>query len=421
MSEEAITQYHCQIQHLKHLSKKEYIALRELTHLAKNMYNVGMYNIRQHFFKTGEYLNYAKNYHVSKSNENYHLLNTNVAQQILKEVDGSFKSFFALRKLVRDGKYTAKVKLPNYLDKESYFTLIIGQIRLKGNTLEVPMSPQFKREFGKVIIQVPSNVVNKHIKEIRILPNYDARFFEIQYIYEEKWITKKLNQQHLLAVDLGVSNLATCVTNRGKSFILDGKRLKSINQWYNKENARLQGIKDKQKIVGITKRQSRLIAKRNNRIRDYLNKTARWIINDCLLNDMGTLVVGSNSDFQRNAHIGKKNNQLFVNIPYGQLIHKLKALSQRYGIIFIEQEESYTSKASFLDNDDIPTYSKDSTEKHTFSGRRITRGQYKSAKAIIINADVNGAFNILRKSKLVDLKVLQGRGDLDTPKRIRIA
>ena len=424
MSKESKKLYQCQTQQLKHLSSKEYVALRELCHLAKNMYNVGLYSIRQHFFSTGQYLNYEQNYHQCKSNENYHCLNANVAQQTLKEVDSSFKSFFALHKLVKESNYDAQaVHIPHYLEKDSFFTLVIGQIRLKNNILEVPMSPKFKREFGRVSIVIPSNLVGKAIKEIRIKPKYNARFFEIQYVYEGERIQMKLNKNEVLAIDLGISNLATCVTNHGKTFIIDGKKLKAVNQWYNKENSRLQSIKDRQGIVTITKKQAIITKKRNNKVRDYLNKAVRLIINYCLDNGIGTLVVGSNTDFQRHSNMGKKNNQVFVNIPYGDLIKKLKALCKRCGIDFLKQEESYTSKASFLDNDELPTYVKGSNVKHLFSGKRISRGQYKSAQGIILNADVNGAYNIMRKCSLVDsdLAVLQGSGVLDTPKRIRVA
>ncbi|WP_454945353.1 RNA-guided endonuclease TnpB family protein, partial [Fusobacterium hwasookii] len=204
------------------------------------------------------------------------------------------------------------------------------------------------------------------------------------------------------------------------SFIIDGRKLKSINQYYNKINAKLQSIKDKQKIEHITLRQKRIARKRNNRIEDYLSKAARIIINYCLNNDIGKLVLGYNEDFQRNSNIGSINNQNFVNIPYGKLRDKLIYLCKLYGIEFKLQEESYTSKASFFDGDEIPIYDKENQKEYIFSGKRIKRGLYQTSAGKLINADCNGALNILRKSKVVDLSVLYNRGELNTPKRIRV-
>lgn len=415
--------YGCQKQQLNYLSKKEYLALKTMCHLAKNLYNVGLYNVRQYYFHEQKYLSYESNYHLSKNNENYKLLNSNMSQQILKEVDGVFKSFFGLIQKAKQSNYDFRnIKLPHYLEKDSYFTLVIGQIRIKSDfTLDIPMSPVFKREYGKVTIKVPENLRNKKIKEIRIIPKYKARFFEIQYTYEVTENRKELDKNHVLAIDLGLDNLATCVTNRGKCFIVDGKRLKSINQWYNKENARLQSIKDKQKIKGTTKKQAILAINRNNQVNDYIRKTSRIIVDYCIKNNIGSLVIGYNPTIQKDSNMGKRNNQNFVNIPIGQLRESIRFLCKIHGILYKEQEESYTSKASFFDNDDLPIYNADNPQEYKFSGKRITRGQYQSKNGKIINADVNGALNILRKSKLVDLSILQCSGDLDTPLRIRIA
>ena len=185
-------------------------------------------------------------------------------------------------------------------------------------------------------------------------------------------------------------------------------------------NATLQSIKDKQKIKRTTLRQKRITRKRNNRVNDYISKTARVIVNYCLNNDIGKLVLGYNEDFQRNSNIGRINNQNFVNIPYGKLRDKLMYLCKLYGIEFKLQEESYTSKASFFDGDEIPVYDKENIQEYKFSGKRIKRGLYHTSKGYQLNADCNGALNILRKSKVVDLSVLCNRGELDTPKRIRV-
>ena len=410
-------------QQVKHLSKEDYITIRELCHTAKNLFNEAIYNVRQYYFTEGEFLKYEKNYTLLKNSPNYKALNSNMAQQILKEVDGSFKSFFSLLKLAKHGKYAFTVcKLPHYLPKDGYTTLIIGFVRLNGNKLILPFSNSFKKTHKSVEITIPPILLDKKIKEIRIIPKSNARFFEIQYIYEAECIQRNLNTNNALALDLGINNLVTAVSNIGKSFIIDGKRLKSINQWFNKENARLQSIKDKQ-LFGrkLTNRQKVIVRNRNNKVNDYMNKTARKVIDYCIINDIGTLVVGYNETFQRNSNIGKQNNQNFVNIPYGQLRNKLEYLCKLNNIVFIKQEESYTSKASFWDKDNIPVYNADNPKEYQFSGKRLQRGLYKTASNKIINADVNGALNIMRKSSVVDINILYSRGEVDTPIRIRIA
>ena len=409
-------------QQLKHLSKEEYLSLRELSHTAKNLYNQAVYNVRQYYFQENKYLNYQKNNSILKSSENYKTLNSNMSQQILKEVDGSFKSFFGLLKKKDKGMYNAKVKLPSYLPKNSFTTLVIGFVRLNEDTFVIPYSNSFKKNHKKISIKIPPILLDKNIKEIRIIPKFNARFFEVQYTYEVQEEQRNLDKTHVLAIDFGINNLATCVTSKGRSFIIDGKKLKSINQWFNKENARLQSIKDKQKYgKKPTLRQKYLYSSRNNKVNDYMSKTARKIINYCLENNIGTLVCGYNETFQRNSNIGKANNQTFVNIPFGKLREKLEYLCKLYGLRFVEQEESYTSKSSFFDMDILPKFEEDKPQTYSFLGKRIKRGVYQTSKGYIFNADINGALNILRKSNVVDLEVLYSRGEVDTPTRIRIA
>lgn len=410
-------------QQIKHLSKEDYKSIKELCHIAKNLTNEAIYNVRQYYFTEDKFLKYEKNYTLLKSSPNYKELNSNIAQQILKEVDGSFKSFFGLIKLAKQGKYSFKdCKLPRYLPKDGYTTLVIGFVRLNGNKLILPFSNNFKKTHKVVEITIPPVLLDKKVKEIRILPKANARYFEIQYIYETECIQRNLNTQNALALNLGVNNLVTAVSSTGKSFIVDGKRLKSINQWFNKENARLQSIKDKQHFgKKPTNRQKAIARDCNNKVNDYMNKAARMIIDYCINNDIGTLIAGYNVTFQRNSHIGKQNNQNFVNIPYGRLRDKLAYMCELNGITYVEQEESYTSKASFWDKDNIPVYNNDNPKEYEFSGNRVHRGLYETANGKTFNADINGALNIMRKSSVVDMNILYGRGEVDTPIRIRIA
>jgi IS605 OrfB family transposase len=201
---------------------------------------------------------------------------------------------------------------------------------------------------------------------------------------------------------------------------MDGRKLKSINQYWNKQKAYYQAIADKQKQKK-TNRLCALSMKRNNRTQDCIRKVSHYIINYCIEHHIGTIVCGYNKDFKRDIDLGKKTNQQFTQISFGSLRESLAGLCERYGIQYIEQEESYTSKASSLDLDDIPVYNSDQPYTGSFSGKRIHRGLYQFANGKIANADVNGAYNILRKSKQdLDFKELC-RGLLDSPLRIRVS
>ena len=403
-------------QQVKHLSKEDYRSIKELCRIAKNLTNQAIYNIRQHYFAEGKYLKVELNYALLKSSNNYRMLHSNMAQQILKEVDESYKSFFASMK---QGKSALKdCSLPRYLPKDGYTTLVIGFVRLKDNKLILPYSNSFKKTHKAVEITVPPILLDKKIKKIRIIPKADAKYFEIQYTYEAECIQRNLNKTNALALDLGINNLVTAVSNKGETFIIDGRRLKSINQWFNKENARLQSIKDKQHLgMNPTNRQKAMAHKRNNRINDYMNKAARIVIDYCIDNDIGTLIVGYNETFLKDSNTDTRN---FVNIPYEMLIDKLEYLCELNSITFVMQEESYTSKASFWDQDAIPVYNCDDGNEYRFSGKRIHRGQYRTATGKVLNADVNGALNIMSKSNVVDVNVLYSRAEVDTPVRIKI-
>jgi IS605 OrfB family transposase len=331
----------------------------------------------------------------------------------MRVVDRSMKSFLGLLKAISIGRCDQKPKLPNYLPALGYFPLIIPRIKLKDDgTFAVPMSQEFKREYGEVRISLPERLRNKKIKEVRIHPKYQdraykclgkpqatalPRWFEIEYVYEDEKIETSVNSDKAIAIDLGVDNLCACIDTDGHQFLIDGKRLKSINQWYNKRNAQLQSAKDKQGIKSFTHKQARLYQWRNNCVRDYLNKAVRLIIDHCLKHQIGKLVVGYNPGIKQEINIGKSNNQNFVQIPFWQLRRKLEALCSRYGIEYLEQEESYTSKASFYDRDEIPVYNADNPSKHKFSGRRIKRGLYRTKSKHLVSSDINGSANILAK------------------------
>lgn len=282
------------------------------------------------------------------------------------------------------------------------------------------MSNAFKAKHGEIWIPFPDRLNQETLKEVRILPKYDGRFFEVEFISEVEVTPIETKVDSAISIDLGLDNLATCIDTNGASFILDGKPLKSFNQWFNKENARLQSIKDLQKLKGTTERQARLVINRNAKVRDYLNKAARYIINHCIKHGIDKLVVGFNVSMKQSINIGSRHNQNFVQIPHSIFRLKLKAMSERYGVKYVEQEESYTSKASFLDGDIIPVYNADNPKECKFSGKRVKRGLYRTQHGFLVNADCNGAANILQKSKHNALSGVS-RGCLAQPLRVKIS
>ena len=410
---------------LRKLSKEDYAMLKEMCQYSNNLYNVALYNIRQYYFKEKKFLNYEENYHVCKENENYGLLQAGVSQQTLKVADRSFKSFFNLIKKAKKGDYRFQdIKIPHYREKGGLFNLILSTnaINIKNGFLIIPMSRCFSRlhDGRQIKIPFPARLEDKRIKEVRICPVYNGRYFKIQYCYLQEEEKQNVTPDKVLAIDIGLENLATCVTNIGTSFIMDGRKLKSINQYWNKQKAHYQSIADKQGVKK-THRLYRLARKRNNRIQDYIRKTARYIINYCIDHQIGAVVCGYNPDFTRSMNLGKKVNQQFTQISFGSLREAMQNLCERYGIKYIEQEESYTSKASCLDLDDIPVYNPGQPYTGAFSGKRVHRGLYQFADGRIANADVNGAANILRKSKQnFDFEELC-KGLLGSPLRIRVS
>ena len=410
---------------IRGLSKEEYSILRETCQYSNNLYNVALYNIRQYYFQDKKFLKYEENYHVCKENENYGLLQAGVSQQTLKVADRSFKSFFNLIKKAKSGEYRFKdIKMPRYREKGGMFNLILSTnaINIKNGFLTVPMSRKFSKLHGgrQVRIPFPERLENKTIKEVRICPIYHGRYFKIQYCYLQEEEPQDVSVDNVLAIDIGLENLAACVTNTGTAFIMDGRKLKSINQYWNKQKAYYQGIADKQRQKK-THRLNALARKRNNRTQDYIRKVARYIINYCIEHHIGTVVCGYSGDFKRSMNLGKITNQQFTQISFGSRRETLEGLCGRYGMRYIEQEESYTSKASCLDLDDIPVYNPGQPYTGAFSGKRVHRGLYQFADGRIANADVNGAANILRKSKQnFDFEELC-KGLLGSPLRIRVS
>ncbi len=343
--------------------------------------------IRQELFKNNKWIRYNALYHRIKTSKNYHQLPAQTAQQVLKILDKNWKAFFGAIKAWKKDKSTFKgsPKPPRYKPKNGEFLLVFTnqQAKLKDNIVKFPK---------KVGFELKTRLPNKtDIREVRMIPKGVGYVVEI--VYQKEIHPKLLNKNNIMAIDLGVRNLITMVNNNGlKPFVMKGGVVKSINQYYNKERARIQSTYDRQGIK-TGKTMQKLTTKRNKKIKDYFHKISRKIAEYCVVNDIGTVVIGYNPDWKQNCQIGKRNTQNFVTIPHYKLIQQLDYKAAEQGITVIRQEESYSSKCSFLDNEPIEHHSE-------YLGRRMTRGLFKSQKGTIINADVNGAYNILKKALL---------------------
>ncbi|CAH2574982.1 Transposase IS605 OrfB family central region [Planktothrix rubescens] len=376
--------------------------LEYLCQQSGKLYNTGIYFARQTLFKTGKLLtgkfDLAFEPSVSKSLLAQSMPSTPM-QQTLMSVTEAFKSFKNLRDSHKKGQLHFRPKPPGYLQGSKLFkvaypnsggqrpALIDGQLRFA-------LGLTVKRWFGvsEFFLPMPSNLDYSKVKEFTILPKNGAFYLEMSYEVEKQ--NHELDINKALSIDLGTAdNLAACVDTLENSFLIDARDLKAKNQLWNKKvstrkEGKPQGYWDNW-LDCVTR-------KRNHQMRDGINKAAKLIINHCLKYGIGTLVMGWNEGFKVDANLGNLNNQKFVQMPLGKLKSRVKQLCDLHGIRFIETEEAYTSKASFLDGDSLPKYG-EKPMGWKASGNRIKRGLYRTADGFVVNADLNGAANILRK------------------------
>ncbi|MEG3966788.1 transposase [Microcoleus sp. T2B6] len=384
--------------------------------------NCGIYYSRQIYFKTGKIPNRAKLHKVlgtEDRNLHYQAFYSDTAQQILTGVAESFKSFMGLLRGIKNGTVTQHPKLPGYRKGGMALVTFTGRsVKLKNGMLRFPLLSKVKAWFGldAFFLPMPSNLDFKTIREYRILPRNGCFYLEL--IYKTEDVQANVDPAKCLAIDHGIDNWLTCLSNIGTSFIVDGKHLKSLNQGYNKRVAFLM----KGKANGYwSKRLAGLTEKRNRQMRDAVNKAARKVIQHCLDNQIGTVIFGWNKGQKESVNMGSNTNQKFVQIPTGRLKDRIAQLCEQYGLRFVEAEESYSSKASFVDNDLLPKFG-EKPEGWLPSGKRIKRGLYRTAQGWLINADCNGCANIARKVAIMlglDLSGI-GRGALASPLRLKL-
>ena len=396
--------------------------LEDLCSESAKLSNCGIYYSRQLYFKTGRIPNRAQLHKVlgtENQNLHYKAFYSDTAQQILTGVAESFKSFLGLLKGIKNGTVTQRPRLPGYRQSGMALVTFTGRsVKLKDGMLRFPLGSKVKAWFGldSFLLPMPSNLEFKAIRDYRILPRNGCFYLEL--IYKTENMQANVDPAKCLAIDHGIDNWLTCISNAGTSFIIDGKHLKSLNQGYNKRVASLRSGK----ANGYwSKRLASLTERRNRQMRDAINKAARKVIQHCLDRQIGTVVFGWNKGQKDCANMGKKTNQKFVQIPTGRLKDRIAQLCEQHGIKFVETEESYSSKASFVDRDFLPTFG-EKPEGWKASGKRVKRGLYRTAQGWLINADANGGANIARKVAIMLGLDLSGisRGDLSAPLRLKL-
>jgi len=388
--------------HIISKSNKDYKEIDYLSFLSKNLYNKGNYIIRQEFIKTSkeveqgkrEYAKWIRYNELQKILQNnndpdYIALPRKVSQQVLMQLDRNWSSFFdAIKEWKRmPNKFNGMPSLPKYKHKT------------KGrNMLTYSIQAISKKELKKSIVKLSNTniqIKTKHVEihQVRIIP-LKNNAYKIEIVYEKEIEKRDTDKSRIASIDIGIDNLAT-VTSNVKEFrplIINGRPLKSINQYFNKRKAELMSNVMKQdKTRGTSNKIEKLTIKRNNKIEDYMHKASRMIVNKLIEFNIGTLVIGKNNEWKNSINIGNMNNQNFVSIPHAKFIKMLEYKCQLVSIDVILQDESYTSKCSLLDNEDVCRH-------ETYVGKRISRGLFRSANGIIINADVNGSGNIMRKA-----------------------
>ncbi len=371
--------------HIIDKNHKQWKTIDNLCLLSKNLYNRALFLINEHYEKECKFLRYSKldKYIRETDKELYCALPNNTSQRIIIKLDQNFLNFFAaLRSWKKDkSKFLGCPRPPKYKEKNGRNLLIFTtrQAKIKEGYIHFPKRTGLQ--------PIKTNV--KKLCLVEIVPQ--ASCYIVSIMYEKEILDHKLNKDNYLGVDLGINNLATITSNQpGLSPILvNGRILKSINSYYNKKKAKLQSSLEKNHKKKTSNRIKKLALKRNNKIEYYMHHVSKFIVTHCIQNDISNIVIGYNEGWKQEVNMSRKNNQNFTMIPFLKLINQIKYKAKLNSIEVIEMEESYTSKCSALDLESI--------ERHEeYIGKRVKRGLFQYSKGLI-NADVNGSLNILRK------------------------
>lgn len=379
--------------HIIKSSDKYFSLLMDFCHLSKNLYNHANYLVRNQFFKEGTWLKYNNLDKLLKQDTEFpdykSMPTAQSAQQTLRLLDKNWKSFF---KSIKDwsrhkDKYLGKPKPPKFLKKSGNYSLILTNqnCRLRDNKIYFPkvfngftLSPKFINRNDYLSFQ-----------QVRFIPHKQR--IVVEMVYSISIPISESDNNRYIGIDIGVSNLAAVSNNIGVTpFIINGKPVKSINQNYNRHLSHYKSVAKMMNNKDYTKKTDILTEKRNAQITDYMHKSSRKIISFCIENNIHTIIIGKNYEWKQNSKLGKKGNQNFVQIPFARFIEMIQYKAEEYGIAVILTEEGYTSSTSFIDNE-LPV------KENYNKSRRIHRGLFKSNNGTLINADLNGAYQIIKK------------------------
>src|SRR6266581_6659103 len=379
-------------QHVISKSDPRYSVIDEAAFKSKNLYNAANYEYRQAFIHQGVYLNYNEVQKRMQSHEAYRALPAKVSQQILMVLDRNWKGFReGLEAYYEDpSKFLGRPKPPKYKHKTEGRNILVYTIQAISRGKNGLQRGIIKPSMLAIEVQTKQ----KDVDRVRIVPR--KGFYVIEVVYGKEVKQAEVNPAYYAGIDIGMNNLVALTSNKPgfQSVIVNGRPVKSVNQFYNKRKADLQ---KQLGPTGTTKRMERMTNKRNRRIDHYMHTASKWIIDVLVKEGIGVLCIGKNDAWKQEANMGKRNNQNFVQIPHARFIAMLTYKAELVGIRVEVTEESYTSKASLLDMDPLPVRNNDDETKHTFSGKRVKRGLYQASNGRYINADINGAGNIIRK------------------------
>jgi len=379
--------------HIIKSTEHRFAQIDELAFKSKNLYNAANYIIRQSFVYGWGYINYNEMNRLMKSHQAYKAMPAKVSQQILMVLDKNWKSFFEAVKAYKidSSKFPGRPKLPKYKDKAKGRNILIY-------TIQAISSKQLKKGIIKLSgteILIKTKVNPAQICQVRLVPKCDSYVIEVIYNEPESTVS---NDILAASIDLGLNNLVALTSNQPGfiPLLINGRPLKSINQFYNKRSSHLQSqLKGSRKS---SPRIQRLTRCRHQKVDNYLHHASRLIIGILVAKQIGTLVIGKNAQWKTEIDLGKQTNQNFVGIPHARLIEMIEYKARLVGMKVIVQEESYTSRSNFLNLDPIPVYGHTGADDVTFSGKRIKRGLYRTSIGQLINSDVNASYNILRKA-----------------------
>ncbi len=378
-------------QHIIDKHDPRYAIIDEAAFKSKNLYNAGNYEVRQSYIHTGKYLNYNEVQRRMQSHEAYKALPAKVSQQVLMQLDHDWDSSFKARDGYNEdpSKFFGRPKLPGYKHKAEGRNMLVYTIQAMSRGKKGLQRGIIKPS----MLAIEVKTKHKDINQVRIVPR--KGFYVVEAVYEQEVKQAEVNPAYYAGIDIGMNNLVALTSNKPNfgSIIVNGRPVKSVNQFYNKRKAELQ---KKLGHTGTTKRMEHMTNKRNRRIDQYMHTVSHRIIDVLVKEGIGVLVIGKNDAWKQEGNMGKRNNQNFVSIPHARFIAMLTYKAELVGITVKVTEESYTSKASLLDLDPLPVRN-NGGEKHTFSGKRVKRGLYRASDGRKLNADINGAGNIIRK------------------------